>query len=62
MAALDWVRGNYVNVFLLLSALLTAGEFIVRLTPTKTDDTLLEKVGWVLKKVMGFLRIPNNIK
>lgn len=35
-------------------------EVIVRLTPTKKDDTALERVGKVLKSVLDVLGIPNR--
>lgn len=43
-----------------LFALWGFAEFVVRLTPTKKDDTALERVGKVLKAGMDALGIPNR--
>ena len=34
-------------------------EILVRLTPTKKDDSALERVGKALKWIMNILKVPN---
>tara|TARA_R110002012_G_scaffold46573_4_gene122978 strand:- start:354 stop:497 length:144 start_codon:yes stop_codon:yes gene_type:complete len=41
----------------ILLAVLGLAEVIVRLTPTEKDNSILNKVMWVVNKL-----IPNNIK
>ena len=41
----------------ILLAVLGLAEIIVRLTPTEKDNSILNKVMWVVNKL-----IPNNIK
>lgn len=41
-------------------ALLAFAEVVVRLTPTKTDDGVVERIGSVIKKILDFLGFPNN--
>ena len=41
----------------MLLAVLGLAEVIVRLTPTEKDNSILNKVMWVVNKL-----IPNNIK
>ena len=59
---MDWLNEHYMDVGAAVLGLYAFAEFVVRITPTKTDDTLLERVGAGLKKVMDFLKIPNNLK
>lgn len=42
-----------------IMAILTAAEAIVRLTPTKTDDTAVERVGTMIRKMFDALGVPN---
>jgi hypothetical protein len=41
----------------ILLAILAIAEIIVRLTPTEKDNSILNKIMWVVNKV-----IPNKIK
>lgn len=54
------LQANKEMILGLLFALWGLLELIVRLTPTKTDDTALERVGKVLKSLMDALGIPNR--
>lgn len=40
-------------------SMLTAAELIVRLTPTKKDDTAVERVGTLIRKFFDMLGVPN---
>ncbi len=62
MAILNWITANYQNVLIALAGLVAVGEVITRLTPTKKDDGFVERIGKVLKTIMEFLKIPNNLK
>jgi len=57
-----WITANYINLLLAVAAFLSFAEIAVRLTPTKKDDGFVQRVGAVVKKVMDFLGIPNNLK
>lgn len=56
-------------LFLACTALFMLAEFIVALTPTKSDDLLLARIGVVAMKIEGWIRwlfeklkIPINTK
>ena len=59
-----WVflKTYYVAGFLILSATYPVLELITRITPTKKDDTLLERAGKLVRKIMDILGIPNMKK
>jgi len=57
--ATAFLKEHYIAFFLVMASIWPVLEVITRLTPTKTDDTLLEKVGQAGKKVMDALGIPN---
>ena len=59
---IPWLMNNYVELFMVLGAVIAAAESIVRLTPTKADDGAVERIGNLLRRVMDFLKIPNNVK
>jgi hypothetical protein len=42
--------------------LLFFAECVVLLTPTKTDDGFVERIGGIIRKVLTTLGIPNRIK
>lgn len=50
-------NGEIISAFIL--AILTVLELGVRLTPTKTDDGAVERIGKVIKKILDFLKVPN---
>lgn len=51
----EWVKGNWLQVMAILSALLLLIETVVRITPTKKDDAAF---AW-LRKIVDVI-IPNN--
>ena len=59
MQILSWLKENYVEMLIALSALIGSLELITRLTPTKTDDAFMERVGSIVRKILDFLKIPN---
>lgn len=61
-AIIQWIVNNYAACFAFLASIVVSAEIICRLTPTTKDDTVLEKIGKVLKGIMDFLKIPNNLK
>lgn len=54
-----WLKTNYIGIFAVLVPIYTIAESITRLTPTKTDDSVLERIGKVGRRVMDILKIPN---
>lgn len=56
---LEWIQNNYANVLQILILLVTAGEMITRLTPTKTDDGFIKRIGAQLDRVLTVLKVPN---
>lgn len=59
---MEWLNAHYLELGAAVLGLYAFAEIVVRFTPTKTDDTILERVGKVLKKIMDFAKIPNNLK
>ncbi len=57
-----WIQANYIELFQFLGTLIIAAEFIVRLTPTKSDDGFVHRVGSYLDKLFDILKIPNSKK
>lgn len=53
------MQQNMETVGALILALLVVAELVVRLTPTKTDDGAVERVGKVIRRVLDFLKVPN---
>lgn len=43
----------------LVLAILSVLELAVRLTPTKTDDGAVERIGKIIRKALDFLKVPN---
>lgn len=60
LAVWAWIQANKVAVGGILTGLYAALEVIVRLTPTTKDDTILERVGQYVGKLMDVIGIPNN--
>lgn len=54
-----WLMANYTGVLISMSIIIMGLEGIVRLTPTKKDDTALERVGKLVHWLMDLLKIPN---
>lgn len=58
----EWIKDNYVNVFQILFALVVLGEAVTAITPTKTDDGFVKRLGNGIDKIAEMLKIPNNVK
>jgi len=53
MSVINYVIGNYVELFAVLGAVTTAATFITALTPSKRDDEIVGKV----RKVLDFISL-----
>lgn len=58
--AIEWLLLNKEALAVVVLALITFAETVVRLTPTKSDDGAVERVGKIVKKIFDFCKIPNN--
>ena len=54
-----WMRDNSQELFVSLMIVLIGLQGLARLTPTKKDDGVLEKVVAWVNKLMAWLKIPN---
>lgn len=59
MKLAQWLGENYSQVLQILTLILVVGEMITRLTPTKTDDGFVTRLGAGLDAVLTLLRVPN---
>jgi len=59
MELVNWAKDNYVNILMLLSALVAVGEIIVRFTPTQSDDGFVHRIGAYVDKLLNFAKVPN---
>ena len=59
MEKIEWVRENFLNVVQIVTLLVVAAELITRLTPTKSDDGAVKRLGTQLDKLLTFLKVPN---
>jgi len=59
MEKIEWARDNFLNVVQIVTLLVVAAELITRLTPTKTDDGAVKRIGIQLDKLLTFLKVPN---
>lgn len=57
-----FLEGNWDTLIELILAVILVAEIAVRLTPTKTDDGAVERVGSWIKKILNMVKIPNRIK
>lgn len=55
----EWLKLNYVNMVIVLVALVSFLEALVKLTPTKTDDGAVKRIGSVIDWIAKMLKIPN---
>lgn len=55
----SWAAANYQGVLASVSMILIGLEGLVRLTPTKKDDTALERAGKAIRWIMDLLKVPN---
>lgn len=60
LAIWAWIQANKVAVGGILTGIYGVAEVVVRLTPTTKDDTILERVGQYVGKLMDVIGIPNN--
>jgi len=59
MEIFKWLTANYQDVLLSVAAVVAAAEIVVRITPTKKDDSAVERVGAIVRKLMDFFKVPN---
>lgn len=59
MNYLYWMKDNYAELLSSIAVLVMALEMIVRLTPTKKDDSFMERVSSKLNWLMNLLKVPN---
>lgn len=59
---LKWLMENKEEIGLFLLSLIATAELFVRLTPTKTDDGAVERIGALIKRILDWLKIPNVAK
>ena len=62
MFIITWLVTNYVEVLQALTLVVAALEAVTRLTPTKTDDGFVTRIGKVLDRVLDFAKVPNVVK
>lgn len=58
----EWLMANYVQLFQVLFATVILGETVTAVTPTKTDDGFVHRLGNIIDMLAKFFRIPNNVK
>lgn len=61
----EWVWFIQANWDLLMATILafvTFAELAVRLTPTKTDDGAVERIGGMIRKLLDVMKVPNKAK
>jgi hypothetical protein len=46
---MNWITSNFANIMAVIGAVIVLARIIVKLTPTPSDDSILEKVVSVLK-------------
>lgn len=54
-----WLQANYKNMLMTLGALVVFLEAFVRLTPTKSDDGAVHRLGQMVDWLFELARIPN---
>lgn len=54
-----WLVENYAQLFVVVGAAIAFAETIVVLTPTKTDDGAVKRLGEFFDKVREILKIPS---
>lgn len=59
MEVIGFIKDHYMDILISLSFLVAGAEVIVRLTPTTKDDSAVERLGTLLRKLMDFLKVPN---
>ena len=51
---IQYITNHYVEIFAIIGAVLTLANLIARLTPTKKDDTKIEKFRRHFEKLSNF--------
>lgn len=46
---MNWITQNFANIMAVVGAVIVLARIIVKLTPTPSDDSVLEKIVSVLK-------------
>ena len=59
MEILNFLKDNYQLILQVLGAIVVVAELVVRMTPTEKDDSAVERIGGILRKIMDFLKVPN---
>lgn len=54
-----FLQANWETLAALVLGLLGVAELVVRLTPTKTDDGAVERVGKRIRQLFDMLKVPN---
>lgn len=63
MEVVRWILENKDNIAEGVLLLLGIGAFVVRLSPTKSDDGIFKKVDDIVNKVLDWMKVvPNNRK
>ena len=58
----QFVVQHWGDITMAILALVALAEAIVRITPTQSDDGAVERIGSVIRKILDFLKVPNNTK
>lgn len=59
MKLVEWLAKNYSEVLQIITMIILVGEMITRLTPTKSDDGFMTRIGVGLDAVLTLLKVPN---
>lgn len=54
-----YISANWYGILMAGSIILAAAEFIVRLTPTKSDDGFVQRIANGYNKIFELLKVPN---
>ena len=54
-----WLKDNYMELLSAIALMVLGFEMLVRLTPTKKDDSFMARVSSKLKWLMDLLKVPN---
>ncbi len=51
MEIINFLSGNYIEIFAIVGTILTASNMIAKLTPTQKDDKIIEKIRLFFEKL-----------
>lgn len=54
-----FLQANWETLIALILGLVSVAELAVRLTPTKTDDGAVERVGKRIRQLLDVLKVPS---